>query len=160
MVEEITKAIAPYIVIVVSLLMSWLTYELKRYINSKTQNEAAIAGLKEFGAIAATTVQGIAQTAAGSLADGKFTKAEGDALKEEATETIKGQITSALKAKLALSITDLPAFVESQTQSAVLDVKIAKAAVGLPPHNEPTPNKVDPEARPLPFNHDPTISTR
>lgn len=135
MVDEILKTVAPYIASVIGLLMSWGVYELNQYIRGKTKNEAAIAAMDTLGKIAQTTVQGLAQTAAGSLADGKFTQAEASQLKQQAVDTVKSQITPELDKQLSLAVNDLDTFVSSKTEAAVLDVKIAKATAGLPEHN-------------------------
>ena len=135
MVDEILKTVAPYIASVIGLLMSWGVYELNQYIRGKTKNEAAIAAMDTLGKITQTTVQGLAQTAAGSLADGKFTQAEASQLKQQAVDTVKSQITPELDKQLSLAVNDLDTFVSSKTEAAVLDVKIAKATAGLPEHN-------------------------
>ena len=135
MLHQIVETLAPYSATVITLLMSWGVYELNQYIRSRTRHEAAIAAMDTLGTIAQTTVQGIAQTAAGSLADGRFTKAEATELKQLAVETIKAQITPALDKHLALAVNDLDTFIASRIEAAVLNVKIAKAAAGLPEHN-------------------------
>lgn len=129
--EEIFKTITPHIVAVVGLLVSWGVYELNRYIRSKTKNEATLSAISALSEIINTTVKGLAQTAEGSLSDGKFTKAEGEELKAKAVESIKSQITPALDKQLSMVVNDLGVFVDSKTEAAVLNVKIEKSAAGI-----------------------------
>jgi hypothetical protein len=136
MQEELIKTLGPILVGVVTLLASWGLAELSRYVRTKTKNEQALGAMDAFSEIVKTTVFDLAQTATGSLKDGRFTPAEGAKIKQEAVDKIKSQITPALEKQLSSAVADLEKFLNSKVEAEVLNSKMAKASAGMTVHQE------------------------
>jgi hypothetical protein len=136
MQEELIKTLGPILVGVVTLLASWGLAELSRYVRTKTKNEQALGAMDAFSEIVKTTVMDLAQTATGSLKDGKFTSDEATKLKEQAVDRVKAQVTPALEKQLNGAVADLETFLRSKIEAEVLNSKMAKASAGMTVHQE------------------------
>lgn len=121
------NSFAPVLGTAMTVLVSWGTIELTRYVRSKTKNETANAGVKRICDMARTTVAELNQTLVPAMrkvaADGKLTQADAAYLKKLALEKVKKQIPIAIEQAANLAVNSISALAEAEIEKAIGETK-------------------------------------
>jgi hypothetical protein len=126
MVEKILAELAPILVGLASILGTWLLWELRRWVRSRTNNELAFAALDDIEDLVRTVVSDVGQTFELAAADGKITPEEGAEMKAMAHATITSQIPPMVKRNALRLVNDLDEFVNSRIEREVVMAKSGK----------------------------------
>lgn len=127
--SELMQIIVPAVTTVVGLLVAWGLAELRKYIKTKTTNEASIQAFDTVSDLIQSTVASINQTTRKAFADGKLTENEKKALKESAAAIILNQIPAATKSVLERSVNDITEYINHRIEQTVAAEK--RQAVAL-----------------------------
>ena len=127
--SELMQIIVPAVTTVVGLLVAWGLAELRKYIKTKTTNEASIQAFDTVSDLIQSTVASINQTTRKAFADGKLTENEKKALKESATAIILNQIPAATKSVLERSVNDITEYINHRIEQTVAAEKRQSVAL-------------------------------
>ena len=123
MERELLQILAPIIVSVVGILVSWGLAEISMYIRNKTKNENALKAMEDISALIRTTVSEVGQTFEKSSADGKITREEGVAMRNIAINQVKAQIPPMVQKHALLAVNNLNDFIASRIEREVVKLK-------------------------------------
>lgn len=124
--ESVLQVLAPIIISVVGILVSWGLAEASRYIKSKTRNESALSALDGISKLVEATVSEVGQTFKIVSADGKITSDEAKMMKNEAIQKIKAQIPSLIEKNALIAINNLDNFIATRIEREVVKLKVVK----------------------------------
>ncbi len=127
--SELMQIIVPAVTTVVGLLVAWGLAELRKYIKTKTTNEASIQAFDTVSDLIQSTVASINQTTRKAFADGKLTENEKKALKESAAAIILNQIPAATKSVLERSVNDITEYINHRIEQTVAAEKRQSVAL-------------------------------
>ena len=120
---ELVRVLAPIIVSVVGILVSWGLAELSMYIRNKTKNENALKAMEDISALVRTTVSEVGQNFETAAADGKITRDEGITMKNIAIAKVKVQIPPLVEKHALLAVNNLNDFIASRIEREVVKLK-------------------------------------
>ena len=123
MESDLLKTLAPVLVSVIGILVSWGLAELSRYIRNKTKNENALTAMQDISALVRTTVSEVGQTFQKASADGKITREEGLSMKVDAVLKVKAQIPPLVEKHALLAVNNLERFIASRIEREVVKLK-------------------------------------
>ena len=123
MESDLLKTLAPVLVSVIGILVSWGLAELSRYIRSKTKNENALKAMEDISALVRTTVSEVGQTFQKASADGTITRDEGIKMKNIAIAKVKVQIPPLVEKHALLAVNNLNDFIASRIEREVVKSK-------------------------------------
>ena len=123
MESDLLKTLAPVLVSVIGILISWGLAELSRYIRNKTKNENALKAMEDISALVRTTVSEVGQNFEKSAADGKITCDEGIKMKNIAIAKVKAQIPLLVEKHALLAVNNLNDFIASRIEREVVKSK-------------------------------------
>jgi len=120
---ELVQILAPVLVSVVGILVSWGLAELSMYIRNKTKNENALKAMEDISALVRTTVSEVGQNFETAAKDGKITREEGVTMKNIAINQVKAQIPPLVQKHALLSVNNLNDFIASRIEREVVKLK-------------------------------------
>ena len=120
---ELVQILAPVMVSVVGILVSWGLAELSMYIRNKTKNENALKAMEGISALVRTTVSEVGQNFEVAAKDGKITRDEGVTMKNIAIAKVKAQIPPLVEKHSLLSVNNLNDFIASRIEREVVKLK-------------------------------------
>jgi len=120
---ELLQTLAPVLVSVIGILVSWGLAELSRYIRNKTKNENALKAMEDISALVRTTVSEVGQTFQKASADGTITRDEGIKMKNIAIAKVKVQIPPLVEKHALLAVNNLNDFIASRIEREVVKSK-------------------------------------
>ena len=120
---ELLQTLAPVLVSVIGILVSWGLAELSRYIRNKTKNENALKAMEDISALVRTTVSEVGQTFQKASADGTITRDEGIKMKNIAIAKVKVQIPPLVEKHAMLAVNNLNDFIASRIEREVVKLK-------------------------------------
>ena len=120
---ELVQILAPVMVSVVGILVSWGLAELSMYIRNKTKNENALKAMEDISALVRTTVSEVGQNFEVAAKDGKITRDEGVTMKNIAIAKVKAQIPPLVEKHALLSVNNLNDFIASRIEREVVKLK-------------------------------------
>ena len=123
MESDLIKWLAPVLVSVVGILVSWGLAELSGYIRSKTRNENVRMAVDDLCAIVRTTVSEVGETFQKAASDGKPTREEGIEMKNLAIAKVKVQIPPLVEKHALLAVNDLEKFISARIEREVVKLK-------------------------------------
>lgn len=112
----------------VPLLIGWGMTMLKKYVASKTQNEAVLVAMTQFDDLVTTTVKDLEQRVVpfykdAMKNDGKLDDVEKKAIKKMAIANILNQLPDATQTILTGAMNNFDEYLSSKIESAVHDLK-------------------------------------
>ena len=120
---ELVQILAPVLVSVVGILVSWGLAELSMYIRNKTKNENALKAMEDISALVRTTVSEVGQNFEKAADDGTITRDEGVTMKNIAIAKVKAQIPPLVEKHALLSVNNLNDFIASRIEREVVKAK-------------------------------------
>ena len=123
MESDLMKVLAPVLVSVFGILVSWGLAELSMYIRSKTKNENALKAMFDISALVRTTVSEVGQTFEKVSEDGKITPAEAIQMKNQAILKVREQIPPLAQKHALLAVNDLEKFISARIEREVVKLK-------------------------------------
>ena len=131
MIEQFMAILLPAGLSAVSIILTWLLYELRKWVKERTDSQALDDSLAVLGQVIQNTVAQINETVKEAAKDGIVSKEESVQLKSMAIERIHRQIPEATKKILAVGIDNLDEFVSGQIEVALISTKRMKADAGM-----------------------------
>lgn len=123
MESELLKTLAPIIVSVVGIFISWGLAELSKFIRTKTRNENTLNALDDICALTRATVSEVGQTFNKASADGKITFAEAKSMKIQAVRKVKEQIPPLVEKHALLAVNNLEKFITTRIEREIVKAK-------------------------------------
>lgn len=130
---EIMAILVPAITTVIGILVTWGLAELRKYIKTKTDNEAAVQAFDTLSGLVKDSVTALNQTTRTVFEDGKLSTAEKRQYKTLVMSQVLGQLPAATKKILDRNVADLGVFVDSRIES---EVHYSKLINPQPPKRE------------------------
>jgi len=131
MVDQLMAIVLPAGLSAVSIILTWLLYELRNWVKKKTDSQALDDSLAVLGQVIQNTVTQINETVKEAAADGVVSHAEAVQLKSMAIERISRQIPPGTKKILQAGIDNLDDFVSGQIEVALISTKRMKTDAGM-----------------------------
>ena len=123
MESDLLKTLAPVLISVIGILMSWGLAELSTYVRNKTKNENAHKAIEGISALIRTTVSEVGQTFEKHSADGKITREEAKLMKTQAILSVKSQIPPLVEKHALLAVNSLEKFIAARIEREVVKLK-------------------------------------
>lgn len=123
MESEMLQVLAPIIVSVVGILVSWGLAELSMFIKSQTKNENALKAMEDINSLVKATVSEVGQTFEKAAEDGKITKEEGIEMKRIAIQKVKNQIPPLVEKHALLAVNSLEDFISTRIEREIVKSK-------------------------------------
>jgi hypothetical protein len=120
---EIMDIILPALITLIGALVAWGLNEARKWLKTKTNNEAVLFALNNLDSVTQAVVAKINQSVKEAGDDGKITPEEALRIKDIALNEIKAQIPTSQKAILDKAIADLDKFVDAKVEETVSYLK-------------------------------------
>ena len=131
MIEQFMAILLPAGLSAVSIILTWLLYELRKWVKKRTDSQALDDSLAVLGQVVQNTVAQINETVKEAAKDGIVSKEEAVQLKSMAIERIHRQIPAGTKKILQVGIDNLDEFVSGQIEVALISTKRMKTDAGM-----------------------------
>ena len=123
METQLLQTLAPIIVSIVGILVSWGLAEISKYFRSKTKNENALSAIDDITSLVKASVSEVGQTFQKAAVDGKITKEEGILMKEQVIEKVKTQIPPLVEKNALLAVNKLEDFIATRIEREIVKSK-------------------------------------
>ena len=121
--EGLVAATVPIFGTLITAVVTWGLAELSRYIRSKTKSAHVDKALVEIQALTDSAVRNLQVSFERAAADGKLTKEEAVAIKNDAVERVKVNLPAATTKALGWGTDALTEYIGGQVESRVHRVK-------------------------------------
>lgn len=131
LMQQLMAIILPTAITAVSIIMSWLLFELRKWVKKRTDSQALDDSLSVLGQVIQNTIANINETVKEAAQDGVVSKEEAVQLKSMAIDRIQQQIPQATKKILDTGISNLDEFISGQIESQLIITKRMKTEAGM-----------------------------
>ena len=135
---EMIKVIVPVIISILGLLLSWVAYELKRFITSRIDSKRVKDSFDMISGIATNVVKELELTIRKAYGDGKLTDDEKAEILEIAKAKVKEHLPTVVSELGSLGVDSLDDLIVTKINSAVYDMKEKKLADACDENETPT----------------------
>jgi hypothetical protein len=122
-ISQIMAIVGPTLVTAIGIFVTWGLNELRKFVKSKTNNEAVDLAFKQLDKIASSAVIRAELTMKEFAADGKITKNEAVQIKKIVFDEVKRQIPKGKAVMLKKCVNDVDDLIDSKIEEIVYKVK-------------------------------------
>jgi len=126
LINQIMAIVGPTLITAMGIIVTWGLNELRKFVKSKTTNEAVDLAFNQLDKIANSAVIRAELTMKEFAADGKITKNEAVQIKKIVFEEVKRQIPKSKVSILKKCVNDVDDLIDSKIEEVVYKVKQEK----------------------------------